>query len=116
MTRAERARLRALAEAATPRPWRYCVDPDGCAVVCPGCGEDHDLLAWLADESGARLYTITPADGEYLAAVSPTTIVALLDELERAEQRAEALAKAWWDHCYVSKVNRLAAEVLGEGT
>lgn len=74
MTALDRSRLRELAEKATPGPWRtdrnvnspwvYSVNPTGTL---------RDSLLKCASVE----------DGAYIAAASPSTVIALLDECDR---------------------------------
>lgn len=72
----DRAKLRALADAATPGPWNR--DADGVSVYI-------DVRFAICDASGA--------DANFIAAAR-TAVPALLDEIERVErERDDALAQ-----------------------
>ena len=76
MSEDEIKRLRALAEVATPGPWR--LEGDGDLILMGGNGE---LLM-----DGVSYYPTAlsrPEDWHYVAAVSPDVVLALLDEIER---------------------------------
>jgi hypothetical protein len=88
------AKLKALAQAATPGPWRDC--PMDMFVFGPGGG---DMIASTDDNGellirghGARLPM--EANARYIAAVDPTTVLALIAEIERL--RADA-SSGWVD-------------------
>lgn len=102
----DRGALRAMAEKATPGPWksfddvetidavnheaRVCYTRDG--VTCEWClaiaGETDDAGAWT-ESTLARWRS----DARYIAAVSPTVVLALLDALDAAERAAASLAQ-----------------------
>jgi len=85
----DKAELRRLAEAATPGPWHS-----------PGLGEihmpSHDSVAQvcfkhdLADDD--EVFG-TQADADFISAVNPLTIIALLDQLDAKEREIEGLRK-----------------------
>ena len=111
MTSAESAKLRALCEAATPGPWRYDGEirqltdggqgypldfyPDSKDVVCDG---DDGTGGVLRNENG-----------EYIAAVSPAVVTALLDENARLR---EALLEACIKGSYFASVARDGVAVV----
>ena len=75
------AALRALAEKATPGPWKHG----------PLFGE-----VWSRDANGAMDTRVAGAwllsdDGAYIAAADPATILALLDDLDAAQARIAEL-------------------------
>jgi hypothetical protein len=81
----DHARLRALAQAATPGPWH-----------APGMGEihagNHDEIAQILyhgdDEDG---FCGTEADADFIAAANPATVIDLLDQLVTAAQHQDDL-------------------------
>lgn len=78
LSKLDEARLRELAEAATPGPWvldgYQCVSaPDGRIVVDYSC---HSRGEW-------------EADGNYFLAVQPAAVLALLDALSAERERAD---------------------------
>ena len=83
--RTDPAHLRALAEGATPGPWRTEPDPiSGASYFIAGADDDAPSMA--ADhEPTAR----------YIAAISPDVMLALLDRMERVE---EALGRMLGTH------------------
>jgi len=90
MDTTERARLRALCEAATPGPWH--VDEIGGVTVTtcdPGgrVGEYVAEVVWPIDEDGDEDGNPYAADVALIAA-SRTAIPALLDDLDAADVRA----------------------------
>ncbi len=84
------AELRALAEAATPGPWRH----SGATVWAPMSPDDPtdysgEAVAYvptLGDEFDAD-------DAAYIAAASPDRILALLDEVARLEAALDYIAR-----------------------
>lgn len=94
MTPEDQARLRKRAEAATKGPWRSCRNAQ----------RPYKHIRFGHDEN----YTSSPLaaqDADYIAAASPTVILALLDEVERGEkildvviERAEAALQCVRDH------------------
>ena len=72
-------RLRELAQAATPGPWRVSA-----GNVHPRV-KSGDGSFVMEHRFGCRRY----ADAQYIAAANPAAVLALLDRLERAEADAE---------------------------
>ena len=66
--------LRALAEAATPGPWRTWIEGEGDAW-----GGDPCVVAATPGRTVCELATI--ADTRFIAAANPTAILALLDRI-----------------------------------
>ena len=116
MNRSERAKLRKLAEAATPGVW-FCDQPSSYddaypADECPCRWDDsgeYEYVGELADGGHVHLYhkihqiraggeyvatnydyenggIVTRADRDYIIAAQPARVLALLDELDAAEQ------------------------------
>lgn len=104
----KRRELRTLAEAATAGPWVGCAHVAGTDPECPcryrgdvwskrtdevlfQLGVGPDRLPEVTDEDGSwRMTPATPreqgyANGRYLAALDPQTVIALLDALDAAE-------------------------------
>ncbi len=84
MTADERARLRALAVAATPGPWSAGVsDPEGLP---------NDTPTIFAPEM-VDVVALAPVgdDAAFIAAANPAAVVALLDALDAAERRVAEL-------------------------
>ncbi len=73
-------RLRRLAEEATPGPWRF----DGFGGVWRGHGDEMVL---------AHIHPEGHADGAFMAAADPSTVLALLDELDRYKRGAAELRR-----------------------
>ncbi|SES03935.1 ead/Ea22-like family protein [Streptomyces qinglanensis] len=97
------ARLRALATAATPGPWRQHDTHLGqyghTATVLSGERNDTELRAWLptmSQESWDETRNVW-ADAAYIAAMHPGIGLALADWLEHAAQQ-EAYTLAEWGH------------------
>lgn len=86
----DRGALRALAEKATPGPWEHGADedPPDSAILHDGCAvfdvAHHANMRTVL----ARGEDFSRADARYIAAVSPTVVVALLDALDAAERAA----------------------------
>ncbi|CAI3803794.1 hypothetical protein GLGCALEP_03457 [Pseudomonas sp. MM221] len=79
----DKDKLRALAEAATQGEWKF----DGGTVNDWRDGEYS--MEWMANGEDCEDGTNANwrADGEYIAAASPATILALLAEIERLKER-----------------------------
>ncbi|MHA7900805.1 MAG: ead/Ea22-like family protein [Henriciella sp.] len=75
--------LRALAEAATPGPWR--VDPSENCDVQVESGASEVACTHAAVLSHKRSPELCQQDAAYIAAASPDTVIGLLDEIERAK-------------------------------
>ena len=78
-------RLVALAKAATPGPWRTHMADDTYII-----SDTHDVAAISGNyENDAKRME---ADAAYIAAADPTTILALIGQLEVMEQKAVGIA------------------------
>ncbi|RPH65028.1 MAG: hypothetical protein EHM89_00365 [Acidobacteria bacterium] len=80
MTGPDLSKLRALAEAAMPGEWLYSevrgqVDTSQFALD----GTLYDGVSWQPEQVDER----THAQGRFIAACSPSTVLALLDEIKR---------------------------------
>lgn len=75
LTPAERADLRQKAEEATPGPWEHVPFSD---EVIEAADREHTQIATSND---------SVADAAYIAAISPDRLLALLDEVERLEEK-----------------------------
>lgn len=78
------AKLRALAEAATPGPWSVGHDDKECASTLRA----QPVLATTGKPQGRPVDVIIPfgrahSDAAFIAAANPQTVIALLDEIER---------------------------------
>jgi hypothetical protein len=97
--RAAAARLRELAKAATPGPWRQHDTHLGqygyAATVLSGEGNDTDLRAWLpsmSQEPWDETRNVWP-DAAYIAAMGPTVGLALADWLDYVAELTDSVAK-----------------------
>lgn len=81
MTTIDTAHLRRLAEAATPGPWEAGEPVNWDNIPQASVNSSGVLLTW-DDHSGE---VFKPEDAEYVAAIDPPTLIALLDELEQAK-------------------------------
>lgn len=81
------ARLRALAEAATPGPWSAGETTDWEDVPQASVNSSNAPITW--DDHGGEVFK--PEDAAYIAAVNPPTLIALLDELERLRAERKLL-------------------------
>lgn len=83
MSAIDRKRLRELAVAATPGPWR--VSMSGFSVKSTDA--DRPIICSVRGGPSARAKDVEAWLGiaDYLATANPTTVLALLDELEAAE-------------------------------
>lgn len=81
------AQLRRLAEAATPGPWRFV--PEGDLIVKREPDGGDQMIAdtdWNADTVRVRGFGAglpIDANGEFIAAMSPEVVLALIDLIER---------------------------------
>ena len=67
------------------------------AEACPKPGEDPDILnEWYAPDDLTERIGV-PADRAYIAAASPAVTLGLLDALDAAEARIEAVREACAD-------------------
>lgn len=92
MTEDERKRLRELAEAATPGPWREYPRCDS-AGQHDACGVESEIKdesyhsgyvsVFHSDAYDECTHPISAANAAFIAAANPTAVVALLDENER---------------------------------
>ena len=75
--------IRKKAEAATPGPWWATTgdawDADGNPVPQASIETAEGCLTW--DDHGGEVFK--PEDAEYIEAVNPTAVLALVEELER---------------------------------
>lgn len=100
---AARDDLRRLAEAATPGPWTVEYDTCECGGDYP-CSHGKFPYAMFADsdraDGSSKARNITEfaeasnEDAAFLAAMSPTTVLVLLDELDRQWRAIEQMAPA----------------------
>lgn len=96
--------LEAAARKATPGPWEFSPD-DGSAL-------DADAVVVL-DEAGDEALTVTAwieaKDAEFIAAVNPSTVLALVAELRQERERADgaelALQEQWYANDAVLKAD-----------
>lgn len=99
MTEIDVAKLRSLAEGATPGPWEAVEDSNEHLAGCP------PTMEWLvsATDPGEDFYEEIidwgnrgrGEDAQYIAAANPATILALLDRLEQAEAEVEHWTEGW---------------------
>lgn len=94
-------KLRHLAEAATPGPWRQGLGEDRPHLDYPS----YDILTVATRESNHGLGTVTqarivldgewenPADTAFVAAFDPTTALALLDRIEQLQAACREAGK-----------------------
>lgn len=87
--------LQALAEAATPGPWRECGHDRGgcsCAQVWSTAVDFPVATAFKNDEEMGHAPIGQPeANAAYIAAANPAVILALIDRLRKAEAAALAI-------------------------
>lgn len=84
MSDTRHARLRNLAEAATPGPWGIGEREVGCIADQGGKG-----YAILRETNGKSLPS--PANRAYIAAANPAAVIALLDEIDALRAERDAL-------------------------
>jgi hypothetical protein len=104
MTPADRARLRELAARATPGEWQYV---DELVAVMNGPG---DPVCESGAGSGGSAAMIA-ANGEFIAAAR-TAVPELLDALDAAERRVEALAQSFDDALNAAREREAECERL----
>lgn len=87
----DRTELRRLAEAATPGPWthgwsdgsgRWTAFTEGATIAADFEFESPGVVVGGRDSWGVPFGVIRESDAEYIAAVSPDVVLALLDEIE----------------------------------
>jgi hypothetical protein len=93
----DKARLKALAEAATPGPWE-CREAEGSAAICHKHG-------WVADDFSEQ----TVFDTRYMAAANPVTVLALLAELEEDVMHLRVFAQV--GDSLAAECDQLKAEI-----
>ena len=117
------AQLRAVAEAATPGPWR-AVAQGGSSTVLSGAkplrndsriptyayrDEEHCIAYPFIDEEGRQrldFVCFSHGDALHIATFDPPTVLAFLTELEAARGRVESIADV---------IHRIAETAEGEG-
>jgi len=88
MTDDDIKRLRELAKAATPGPWKYTVCDDyGCGITRPGGWVDAVACSWEHKDE--------VADTQYIAAVGPDVVLRMLDEIDALRAFAWDLMEPW---------------------
>lgn len=84
-------KLRRLAQAATPGPWKMLLIGDGRQKFAVADSEFLSILT-VTDEGGATFGTMyDDADAKFITAANPAAITELLDRLEAAEKERDAL-------------------------
>lgn len=103
-------RLKELAEAATPGPWSYEPDDEGCSmgwIVSP-C----EMLAKIAGDSAQQA-----ANAAYIAAASPQVVLGMIAERDEMVEAAKDVLARWdspqwkWDESSAALMARLRAAV-----
>ena len=88
----DEARLRELAEAATPGPWQNGIDDlEGIVSLAPT--DDGNVVCLPPDDRMELSFAKWPANAAFIAAASPVTMLALLKAL--SEERA--VSQRWHD-------------------
>ena len=83
-------KLRQLAQAATPGPWKMLPVGDGRQKFAVADSEFLSILT-VTDEGGATFGTVyDDDDARFIAAANPATAIELLDRLEAAEKEIES--------------------------
>lgn len=91
MTALNKQALREAAEEATPGRWEYY--PLNTSIEYNVDSMDEDQGSILYVDSGDFTQKQTDLNGAFIAAANPATILALLDELEAAEERYEDMLR-----------------------
>jgi hypothetical protein len=105
--------LRRLAEAATPGLWHHATDVGQVGSVDVG-----DRVLAQAQQLSPRDNAQRDANASFIAAANPSTILALLDELEAAQRDAERYLKLCRSgrFCPSAFGNGWALQMAGEPT
>ena len=99
----DRARLRALAEAATPGPWEAEIR-DGCLFITAIDGNTS-----VAEVLGPPTHQVVAADATYIAAASPDTVLALLDALDEARRERDEARADQRRYCFLRAESNMMA-------
>ena len=89
MSNIDKQALREVAEKATPGRWEYY--PGNTSIEYNDDSMDEDQGSIVYVDSGDFTQKQTDLNGAFIAASNPTTVLALLDELEAAEKRIAEL-------------------------
>ncbi len=93
MTNDQASKLKELALAATPGPWKWIMGFGGWKSLIRGAEKDIEVNRVLYVRNDG-LAGMRHADGDYIAAANPTTILDLLAERESLRARVEELEGA----------------------
>ena len=119
MDRDERARLRALCEAATPGPWDAIYDEDADEWMVRTGHADVAVLTWQQAIDALGLSPMTMRTAAFIAA-SRTAIPALLDDSERLDaaerERDEARAEVARLRAAITRLREVLATAPEGGT
>lgn len=85
MSNIDKRALREAAEKATPGRWEYYPGNTSIEYNVDSMDEDQGSIVYV--DSGDFTQKQTDLNGTFIAAANPATVLALLDELEAAEQR-----------------------------
>ncbi|GFQ14783.1 ead/Ea22-like family protein [Enterobacter hormaechei] len=85
MSNIDKQALREVAEKATPGRWEYYPGNTSIEYNVDSMDEDQGSIVYV--DSGDFTQKQTDLNGAFIAAANPTTVLALLDELEAAEKR-----------------------------
>ncbi|EML3780407.1 ead/Ea22-like family protein [Enterobacter roggenkampii] len=91
MTALNKQALREAAEEATPGRWEYYPLNTSIEYNVDSMDEDQGSIVYV--DSGDFTQKQTDLNGAFIAAANPATILALLDELEAAEERYEDMLR-----------------------
>lgn len=89
--------MKAVAEAATQGPWNVVEYGDGDSLVIH-YGDEHRICFMATPGGSAGEWRRIQANATFIATFDPTAVLSLLDRLQKAEARAEALraeAEQW---------------------
>lgn len=90
MSNIDKQALREVAEKATPGRWEYYPGNTSIEYNVDSMDEDQGSIVYV--DSGDFTQKQTDLNGAFIAAANPTTVLALLDELEAAEKRIAELS------------------------
>lgn len=99
MTALNKQALREAAEKATPGRWEYYPGNTSIEYNVDSTDEDQGSIVYV--DSGDFTQKQTDLNGAFIASANPSTVLALLDELEAAEKRIAELQIAR-DKCFKS--------------
>ena len=80
-------RLRTLAQAATPGPWRWWTSNSFRRLSSDITGKDGDVLHGFVHRDGQGDVAISAVNAAFIAAANPATVLQILDRIEELEAK-----------------------------